>query len=92
MTRQEALEKGFVYEGRVGLVPVYLTELNAFGTKNPGVAAQSPMLEYALDVQEAVNGVACKVINFFKPGTAEGVAILFGDRLDGAPRTEEELD
>lgn len=92
MTKQEALAKGFVYEGRCGIVPVYLTDVNAFGTKQPGLTAQKPWQEPLLDVQEALNTICCAVINFFRPGTAEGVAILFGDRLDGTKRTEQELD
>lgn len=92
MTKQEAMDKGFVYEGTVGVVPVYLTELNAFGTKVPGIAAKSPALELVLDAQEALNKAACKAINFFKPGAAEGFPIIFGNRLDGKPVTEKELD
>ena len=92
MTRQEAMEKGFVYEGRVGIVPVYLTDLYAFGHKNPGLAAKSPWMEYVLDMQEVLNGWACAAINYFKPGAAVGLAIMFGPRLDGKPVTDEELD
>lgn len=92
MTRQEALQKGFVYEGRVGIVPVYLTELNAFGVKNPGMAAKNTALEFVLDVQDELNRAACAVINFFKPGAALGISIIFGNRLDGKPVTEKELD
>lgn len=92
MTKKEAMDKGFVYEGRIGVVPVYLTDLNAFGEKSPGLAAKHTVMEYVLDVQEAVNKVACAAINFFKPGAAEGFPIIFCNRLDGKPVTEKELD
>lgn len=92
MTKQEALEEGFVYEGRIGIVPIYVTALHAFGHKNPGLAAKNGLLECVLDLQFALNKAACAVINHFKPGAAEGFPIIFGDRLDGKPVTEKELD
>lgn len=92
MTKQEALEEGFVYEGYYGIVPVYLTELNAFGYKNPGYAPKYVWMTPILDVQEWLNEGLCWLINKVRPGAATGVAIAFGRRLDGKYRTEKELD
>lgn len=92
MTKQEALQQGFVYEGYCGIVPVYLTEVDAFGHKHPGLVAKYWWLDGVLTLQEAVNAGLCRLINLFKPGMAEGITIMFGERLDGKVRTEKELD
>lgn len=92
MTKQEALEEGFVYEGWCGIVPVYLTELNAFGYKNPGYAPKYVWMTPVLDVQEWLNEGLCWLINKAKPGAAAGLTFAFGDRLDGKPETEKERD
>ena len=92
MTNEEALEDGFVYEGYCGLVPVFITDVNAFGHKNPGVAARWPWMEFVLDIQAAADKAACWVINKFKPGSAQGITVMFGDRLDGKPIMDGEID
>jgi hypothetical protein len=92
MTEQEALKEGFVYEGYYGVVPVYLTELNAFGYKNPGYAPKYGWMLPVMDVQDWLNEGLCWLINKVKPGAATGITIAFGRRLDGKYRTEKELD
>lgn len=92
MTKQEALEEGFVYEGYCGIVPVYLTELNAFGYKYPGFAARYEWMTPILDAQEGLNNALCWLINKVKPGAAVGITLTFGQRLDGKVRTEKEFD
>jgi len=91
MTRQEALAHGFVYEGKIGVVPVYLTELNAFGHKMPGAVGKNLALDIALAVQTAIHDGAVWLIELVKPGSCREVGIWFGSRLDGAPVTDEEL-
>lgn len=92
MTKQEALKEGFVYEGYCGIVPVYLTELNAFGYKVPGFAAKYEWMTPVLDAQEWLNEGLCWLINKVRPGAAVGINLAFGERLDGKERTEKELD
>ena len=92
MTKQEAIENGFVYEGRMGIVPVYLTDLNAFGHKLPGYAGKNVAWDIVLDIQLFLNDLITTAINIVRPGTCQEINIGFGARLDGKPITEEELD
>jgi hypothetical protein len=88
MTKKQALKKGFVYEGMVGYVPVYLTELHKFGKDQPGVCAKNWLWGIVLDIQE----FATQLANMIKDQDYVGDNIFFGDRLDGQPYGDKEFD
>lgn len=94
MTKQEAMDEGFVYEGKFGLAKVYLTDLHACGHCNPGVAGTNRFWDIVLDIQEAMLFAKHTVMEFLKPGSTEGVGVFiqFGPRLDGKETKEGELE
>lgn len=88
MTKEQALAKGYVYEGMIGYVPVYLTGLNKFGDNMPGAAPKNAAWGVVLWVQEKVINLVRKV----RGVESDQHDVYFGERLDGKPWAEGELE
>lgn len=86
MTREDAVKNGFKYEGRMGVVPVYMKspQMNN-GEHSVGVRGND-VWEYVMDFQEFL----VDAILFFNPKFALGVD--YQRRIDGGEMPASEAD
>lgn len=85
MTREQAVENGFIYEGKMGFVPVYLGGPLPGGAPVVGVRG-STFWEYVMDAQDLL----IDAVLFFKP-TFE-VPLHYDRRIDGGAMPANEAD
>lgn len=86
MTREQAIAEGFKYEGRMGVVPVYMKspQLN-MGEHSVGVRGPDAW-EYVMDFQDFL----VDAILFFNPKFILGVD--YQRRIDGGEMPANEAD